>query len=248
MTAIHRETPNAGRVLGIAVDHNGTSAQHQRPQSGHRRHRRLDRQREFPPHVRSAPDRGILRPGRHAVVGPGRQRRTRRDGGRRVAVGTRQPDRRVRLRSHQARLDRLPIRLSSTCSWTPGSPVFDNARASGCACRNWQDVILGQHAGQALLRRDRPAVHLQQLSKHRSLRRRTAISTPRIIKYDPSNFINAALAGIGDGHNGGGPIWAIFDADAVDARELDSDNRRTSISTPASSLAPPASKNSRARS
>ena len=26
------------------------------------------------------------------------------------------------------------------------------------------------------------------------------------------------MAGIGDGHNGGGPIWAIFDADAV-ARE-----------------------------
>ena len=38
------------------------------------------------------------------------------------------------------------------------------------------------------------------------------------IKYEPSNFINAAMAGIGDGHNGGGPIWAIFDADAV-ARE-----------------------------
>jgi hypothetical protein len=38
------------------------------------------------------------------------------------------------------------------------------------------------------------------------------------IKYDPANYLNAALAGIGDGHNGGGPIWAIFDADAV-ARE-----------------------------
>ena len=37
-------------------------------------------------------------------------------------------------------------------------------------------------------------------------------------KYNPSNFINAALAGIGDGHNGGGPIWAIFDAEAA-ARE-----------------------------
>ena len=35
------------------------------------------------------------------------------------------------------------------------------------------------------------------------------------IQYNPSNFINAALAGIGDGKNGGGPIWAIFDADAV---------------------------------
>jgi succinate dehydrogenase/fumarate reductase flavoprotein subunit len=31
-------------------------------------------------------------------------------------------------------------------------------------------------------------------------------------------WLNAALAGIDDGHNGGGPIWAIFDSDAV-ARE-----------------------------
>jgi hypothetical protein len=35
------------------------------------------------------------------------------------------------------------------------------------------------------------------------------------IVYNPNNWLNAAMAGIGDGHNGGGPIWAIFDADAV---------------------------------
>ena len=29
------------------------------------------------------------------------------------------------------------------------------------------------------------------------------------------NWVNAALAGIGDGHNGGGPIWAIFDSAAA---------------------------------
>jgi FAD binding domain-containing protein len=34
-------------------------------------------------------------------------------------------------------------------------------------------------------------------------------------RYAPNNWINAAMAGINDGHNGGGPIWAIFDADAV---------------------------------
>jgi urocanate reductase len=28
--------------------------------------------------------------------------------------------------------------------------------------------------------------------------------------------VNAALAGIGDGHNGGGPIWAIFDSAAAE--------------------------------
>ncbi|HEX9920561.1 MAG TPA: FAD-binding protein, partial [Candidatus Methylomirabilis sp.] len=36
--------------------------------------------------------------------------------------------------------------------------------------------------------------------------------------YNSPNFINAALAGTGEARNGGGPIWAIFDADAV-ARE-----------------------------
>jgi hypothetical protein len=40
----------------------------------------------------------------------------------------------------------------------------------------------------------------------------------RKTEFEPNGFIAAALAGIGDGHNGGGPIWAVFDADAV-ARE-----------------------------
>jgi len=38
------------------------------------------------------------------------------------------------------------------------------------------------------------------------------------LEWNPNNFLNAALAGIDDSHNGGGPIWAIFDSDAV-ARE-----------------------------
>jgi succinate dehydrogenase/fumarate reductase flavoprotein subunit len=35
-------------------------------------------------------------------------------------------------------------------------------------------------------------------------------------KFNPQNWLNAALAGIDDGHNGGGPIWAVFDSDAVE--------------------------------
>ena len=35
------------------------------------------------------------------------------------------------------------------------------------------------------------------------------------VAFKPNNWINAAMAGIGDGHNGGGPIWAVFDTDAV---------------------------------
>ena len=40
------------------------------------------------------------------------------------------------------------------------------------------------------------------------------------VKWNPRNFLNAAMAGNGDGSNGGGPIWAIFDADAVQREKL----------------------------
>ena len=39
------------------------------------------------------------------------------------------------------------------------------------------------------------------------------------MKFHPANFLDAALAGTGDAVNGGGPIWAIFDADAVKREE-----------------------------
>jgi hypothetical protein len=41
------------------------------------------------------------------------------------------------------------------------------------------------------------------------------------MKWDPHNWLNAAMQGIGDGHNGGGPIWAIFDADAAEREKWD---------------------------
>ena len=111
MTAIYREQPGSGRVIGIAADNNGQDSEHPRPQGRHHRYRRIHRQRQFPAHVRSAADRGILRLGRHAMVEPGRQRRTRRYGDRRLAVGFLQSDRRIRLQPDQARHDRQPVRL-----------------------------------------------------------------------------------------------------------------------------------------
>jgi succinate dehydrogenase/fumarate reductase flavoprotein subunit len=101
--------------------------------------------------------------------------------------------------------------------WYPGSEVFDKARASGLAVKDWQDVILVNMLGRRFY--DETGGHFTystykaidpyEPGSYRNAKNR---------KYDPSNFINAALAGIGDGHNGGGPIWAIFDADAC-ARE-----------------------------
>src|ERR1700689_2761654 len=101
--------------------------------------------------------------------------------------------------------------------WYPGSEVFDKARAIGLAVKDWQDVILVNLLGKRFY--DETASHYTY-SSYKSVDPYEPYSylNAKNQKYNPSNFINAALAGIGDGHNGGGPIWAIFDADAA-ARE-----------------------------
>ena len=99
----------------------------------------------------------------------------------------------------------------------PGSAVFDRARASGLDVGDWQDLITVNMLGKRFY--DETGAQFTA-NNYRSLENYTQDSylNARNVKYNPNNWINAALAGIGDGHNGGGPIWAIFDADAV-ARE-----------------------------
>ncbi len=101
--------------------------------------------------------------------------------------------------------------------WHPGSEVFAKARAIGLPVKDWQDVILVNMLGKRFY--DETAGHFNY-NTYQSTNPYEPHSylNAKNQKYEPSNFINAALAGIGDGHNGGGPIWAIFDADAV-ARE-----------------------------
>jgi hypothetical protein len=101
--------------------------------------------------------------------------------------------------------------------WYPGSDVFAKARAIGLPVQDWQDVILVNMLGKRFY--DETAGHFNY-NTYQSTNPYEPHSylNAKNQTYDPSNFINAALAGIGDGHNGGGPIWAIFDADAV-ARE-----------------------------
>jgi len=101
--------------------------------------------------------------------------------------------------------------------WLPESPVFDKARASGLYVRDWQDVIcvnmLGRRfydeTGGQYIANNYNSIENYIQGDWRNLQRS---------KYAPNNWLNAALAGIDDGHNGGGPIWAIFDSGAV-ARE-----------------------------
>jgi hypothetical protein len=98
--------------------------------------------------------------------------------------------------------------------WLTGSAVFERARATGLGVANWQDVILvnmlGQRfydeTGDQFIANNYDSIKSYVQGDYRNVKK---------VKYEPNNWLNAAMAGIGDGHNGGGPIWAIFDADAV---------------------------------
>ena len=103
-------------------------------------------------------------------------------------------------------------------TWMPGSRVFDKAGASGLRVADWQNVIMVNMIGKRFYDEtgsDFPGNQYNQIKNYVP----HSYVNAKNVKYAPDDFINAALAGIpGDPHNGGGPIWAIFDADAV-ARE-----------------------------
>ncbi|MFZ0414403.1 MAG: FAD-binding protein, partial [Candidatus Acidiferrales bacterium] len=102
--------------------------------------------------------------------------------------------------------------------WQPGSPIFHIARAQGLAVRDYQNMILVNQLG---LRFYDETQGSYTSNNYNSLRPYTQGSylNAADIKYHPANFLNAALAGTGDAVNGGGPIWAIFDANAVKREE-----------------------------
>lgn len=82
----------------------------------------------------------------------------------------------------------------SSLWWQPDSPIFDKVRASGLSDVNWQNAILVKQNGRRF--------HDETDGGH--------------------DFYAAALSYSGDPEkNGGGPIWAIFDADAVARQEWD---------------------------
>ncbi len=104
--------------------------------------------------------------------------------------------------------------------WFPGSEVFDKARATGLRVQNWQDLITVNMIGKRFYDETGTQFpsndyHDVQPYEHGSW------LNARNIRWNPQNWINAAMAGFGDGRNGGGPIWAIFDADAVTREKWD---------------------------
>lgn len=101
--------------------------------------------------------------------------------------------------------------------WEPESKVFDQARATGLFVKDWQDAIMVNMLGERFYDETGTAFTSNNYNQLKDYVPNSYLNAKNIA-YNPNNFLNAALAGIGDGHNGGGPIWAIFDSDAV-ARE-----------------------------
>jgi hypothetical protein len=103
----------------------------------------------------------------------------------------------------------------STLTWEPGSPIFHRARAVGLRVASYQNVIVVNKAGLRFY--DETVAQYTQnsygmIKDYVPHNWRNAAN----ITYNPRNYLNAALAGVpGEAVNGGGPIWAVFDADAV---------------------------------
>ncbi len=99
-------------------------------------------------------------------------------------------------------------------TWMPGSRVFERAGASGLRVGDWQNVIMVNMLGKR--------IYDETAAQYPGNRYNTvnpyfpdSYRNARNVKFNAANLIPAMLAGVGDGKNGGGPIWAIFDADAA---------------------------------
>ena len=216
MTGIHREATPSGRVTGIAVDHNGTDRNIRAQKaviiatggsSGNVNFRRMfdPRLTEEYCGLAGMPWSDQDASGELAALAVGASLWGLANFAGEYGTGITKPG------SIGCQYGYANLR------WLPGSKVFKLARASGLKVADWQDVILVNMLGKRFYdetgRQFTPNI-FGSFEPYEPGNYRNA----KTIKYNPSNFINAALAGVGDGSNGGGPIWAIFDADAV-ARE-----------------------------
>ena len=98
--------------------------------------------------------------------------------------------------------------------WQPGSPIFHLVRAVGLTVRDYQNVILVNQAGMRFYDETAGQYTANNFHALTSYKPGSYLNAANI-KYNPANFLDAALAGTGEAVNGGGPIWAIFDAEAA---------------------------------
>lgn len=104
-------------------------------------------------------------------------------------------------------------------AWTPDSPIFPLARATGLRIRDWQNVICVNQVGKRFYNEFEAGypngTSQGSLDPYIPGDWRNASR----VEYKPQNYVDAALA-INEGSTApdfaAGPIWAIFDAAAVE--------------------------------
>jgi succinate dehydrogenase/fumarate reductase flavoprotein subunit len=214
MTAIHRETPNSGRVLGIAVDHKGVALDIRARQAviiatggstGNVNFRRMfdPRLTEEYCGLAGMPWSDQDASGELAAMAVGA-----------TLWGLYNQTSEVGLTLTKAGMIGCQYGYRNL-QWMPESTVFARARASGLRVTNWQNLILVNMLGRRFYDETGEQFTGNNYNSIDPYIQGSYLNAKNIA-YKPNNFINAAMAGIGDGHNGGGPIWAIFDADAVE--------------------------------
>jgi FAD binding domain len=102
--------------------------------------------------------------------------------------------------------------------WVPKSILFPFARASGLDVEDWSDVILVNQMGKRFYSEDADSwaygTHFGSLMPYVPNDWRN----PMRIKYQPQNFLDAALApneGSVAPDFAAGPVWAIFDSESI---------------------------------
>ncbi len=216
MTAIHREKPNAGRVVGVAVTNNGRNLNVRARKavivatggsSGNVNFRRMFDPRLTEEYCGLAGMPWSNQDASGELAG--------------MAIGASlwgAANQTLEIGDNITKPGKIGAQyIYSNLTWMPGSRVFDKAGASGLRVTDFQNLIHVNMLG----RRFYDETGGQYPSNRYNTVQPYFPDSPKNaknVKFNPPNWIPAAMAGIGDGKNGGGPIWAIFDADAV-ARE-----------------------------
>jgi hypothetical protein len=98
--------------------------------------------------------------------------------------------------------------------WEPTSEYFHLARATGLGVASYQDVICVNQVGQRFYDETKGQFTANNVSGVPNYAPHSAANAAAV-KWAPANYLPAAMGLNGGTGNGGGPIWAIFDADAV---------------------------------
>jgi hypothetical protein len=96
-------------------------------------------------------------------------------------------------------------------TWQPTSEYFHLVRATGLPVHDYQNVIQVNQVGSRFYSEVRSGFGFGGSPNYVPESWRNAAN----VKWNPNDYINAALGLNGGTGNGGGPIWSIFDADAV---------------------------------